>query len=101
MGTINISIDLNSIPKDLIKFVTKKDGSKGAYISLYVSEKREIDQFNNTHYVAVSIPKDQKDKYPSAIYLGNGKLFNYAPAPAATPEPINNSNNSDFDDLPF
>lgn len=60
---INISIDVNKIPKDRI-FV----GKNGKYLNLTITELREPDQYGNTHTVYL-YNKESKQKN----YVGKGK----------------------------
>ena len=94
---ISISIDLMKIPKELIKLATTKDGKKAAFITLSVGERKQVDQFNNTHYVSIYTTKEQKKEFPNTIYIGNGKQFTYD-----QPQTSKQSITDDLtDDLPF
>ena len=97
MSLINISINLDKIPKEkIIK------GEKGKYLNISVMEKKDgADQYGNTHYTIISQTKEERQNKVDKIYLGNEKVFNFD----------NNNNNNlggndfksdgDDDDLPF
>ena len=54
------------------------------------------DQFGNTHYVAISQTKEEREAKSPKVYLGNGKEFVFSDGPA--PAPANAGNDGD---LPF
>ena len=97
---INISICLSDIPKD--KIFTAQNGKK--YVSLTVVEKKEIDQWGKTHFVALSKNKDSKEE--KIVYVGSGKFVvpNTEPkqTEVVTPQDIDEMPSADdIDDLPF
>jgi len=105
---INISIDLTKIDKSRIK--EHKNGSK--YYNLTVDEKREPDQFGNTHTVYQTPTKEEREAKAPKVYIGSGKEFKFnnqqqtAPAQQAQPSNYNNApaftpNPETIDDLPF
>jgi hypothetical protein len=93
-------IYLNDDVKKVIK--TSKNGNK--YISISVIEKKEVDQYGNSHFITVFIDKDNKP------IVGNLKPLEFkeeekqeekkeeskqeSTSPAPTPQ-------NDDDDLPF
>lgn len=68
---INISICLSDIPlKD------RKQGKNGKwYCNLVVGEKKETDNYGNTHYVAIAKTKEQREANEPTVYIGNGKEY--------------------------
>ena len=76
--SIKVSICLSDIPKERIK--EGKNGKK--YVNLEVSGKKEVDQYGNSHYVAVNTFKPQEQEQQQA---------------ATETQPIAN----DTSDLPF
>lgn len=95
-----INLCLTDLPKDKIS-VSEKNGKK--YISLVVNERKDADQYGNTHSVAVNQTKDERENKKKKEYVGSGKEYNFD---------NNNQNNSytppqptnqvgDTDDLPF
>lgn len=50
------SICLSDIPKEFIK--TGKNGKK--YLDIFIGERQAPSQYGDTHFIKVSIPRDQK-----------------------------------------
>ena len=96
---IRVSIDLTKIDKSKIKNHT--NGSK--YLELVIDEKREADQYGNTHAVYINQTKEEREKQVKRCYLGNGKIYHFgnnnAPQQTNTQQsaPPPHAN----DDLPF
>jgi len=90
MATINIGINLSRLPKDKITV----DGNGNKWINLEVVERRETDKYGNTHFVAVSKTKTQRESGAITIYVGNGKVYKKQ-------EPQNSAPAQSDDDLPF
>lgn len=67
---IEFALNLQAIPKDKIWF--SKNGVK--YLTVVVTEKREPDQYGNTHTVYVKPTKDDVQNNIKTVYLGNGKV---------------------------
>jgi len=96
---INISIDLNSITEAKVK--THSNGCR--YYNMTVKERKEPDQYGNTHYVIEGQTKEEREaKAPQNFLNSSGKEFifsdNYVansnPAPSAAPA-------EEEDGLPF
>jgi len=96
MSTIlNVKINLSKAPKD--RFFK---GDKGTYLDFSIAERKEADQYGNTHNVYLY--KKGEDK----IYIGNAKMMAFnetktsnddrAELNAARP-----TQEKTFDDLPF
>lgn len=98
-------IYLNDDVKKVIK--TSKSGNK--YINISVIEKKEVDQYGNSHFITVFIDKDNKP------IIGNLKPLEFkeeekqeekkeetanTSAPTSTHSPAPTPQNDD-DDLPF
>lgn len=99
MSLINISICLDKIDKS--KVTVGKDGKK--YLNLTISKNRETDKFGNTHTVAHSQSKEEREAKVNRVFVGNGKEFvfgnnNSTPAPAPQEKPTLPQSQ---DDLPF
>lgn len=109
---ISISVCLSDLPKDKIT-TSEKNGKK--YISLIVDERKEADNYGNTHSVAVSQTKEEREAKEKKVYCGQGKAFNFnasgqsgASVPNGNKVAENGSNVPDFasgddsdDSLPF
>ncbi len=90
---INCKIDVLKIPKDkLFK------GEKGTYLDFKVAERREPDQYGNTHTCYV-----QKTKDDEKVYIGEGKAVEFQNKPIQTSQStgINGLGKAVDDDLPF
>ena len=92
---IRCSICVSDIPKDSIK----RANNGKAYLNIVVCEKKEADQFGNTHYIAISQTKEERDSGAKRVYIGEGKA--HTPS-APTMEDIDNAPAvEDISDLPF
>jgi hypothetical protein len=96
---IVIDICLSDLPKEKIK-TSQKNGKK--YIALIVSKRRDVGQYGETHTVAISKPREERDE--KTIYVGSGK--EYMPkseqTTTAAPQTSNPDPFTDPDDgLPF
>ena len=88
------SICLSDIPKEKIKAAT--NGKK--YLNICIAERREPDQYDNTHTIYVSQDKEERDAKTNKCYIGSGRAYNPQPA-AATPEAVDQMPPADVDDL--
>jgi len=80
---IIISLEVSALPKEKIK---KAENGK-LYINLILSERKEKDNYGNTHYLAVSKTKEEREAKVDTIYCGSGKRYEEKPV-AVTPEMI-------------
>jgi len=95
---INCSIDVKSISKDKIK--VHANGCH--YWSFSVKERREPDQYGNTHYIVEGQTKDERDaKAPPNYLKSSGKEYVFQDQNSPTTKVANDFNESDDDDLPF
>lgn len=96
---IRCSICVSDIPKSALK--QAKNGK--LYLGIVVCEKKEEDQFGNTHYIAVSQTKEERDAKAPRVYIGDGKAY----IPTAAAPSVDNLDDlptaevEDIDDLPF
>lgn len=93
---INVGICLSDIPKNQIK--RAKNGK--AYANIVVAERRETDQYGNTHTVYMNQTKEERQANMDRIYIGQGKgvAFNSV----GSVENIQSLPSVDeYDDLPF
>lgn len=98
MALINLSICLSDIPKEAIK-QSATNGKK--YLSLTVQDRREVDEYGNTHSVSVTQTKEQREHKEKKVYLGQGKEYHFA-ANNPTAEQVGSMPiATDVDDLPF
>ena len=86
---INAKINVKKIPKDKLF-----EGEKGTYLDIKVAERRETDQYGNTHTIYI-----QKSKDDEKIYIGDGKAVHFDQKQAA-PGHLATKAEQD-DDLPF
>jgi len=92
MGNTSISICLSDLPKE--KMTTAENGKK--YINLVLWERKKPDKYGNTHFLAVS--KGKEDKDAKTIFCGNGKTIEPKPNIVTVADV---SNNEEDDQLPF
>ena len=85
---------------DKTKIFTAKNGKK--YLSVVVTERKEVDQWGNDLVVYVSQSKDERVNKSPKIYIGNGKTYGEKPTPAQPQEaPQPQPQEEETDDLPF
>jgi len=94
-----ISVCLSDLPKD--KITEGKNGKK--YINLVVDEKKEIDQYKNSHIVYVNQTKEEREAKIGKKYVGNGREYKFN---ATTPQTLSTEqytppSSTSVDDLPF
>lgn len=108
------SICLSDIPKELIKTVTRKDGTTGKYLQLSVIEKKEPKTFEYpdgksktfTHFISCAPRKEEQVEGKNYI-LGDMQTWEGQPQPKAqapiTPEEVGSAPvaNDVTDELPF
>ena len=89
---ITLSIDVTKIDKNLIKTVTKKDGSEAKYLNLVLMPNRDgKDIYGNDGFVKQNTTKAQRDEGIQTQILGNyqdkgdGGFANRASAPSPSP----------------
>jgi hypothetical protein len=94
---ISIDICLSDIPKECI--TEGKNGKK--YIKLVMVERKEAGNYGETHFVAISQTKEQREAKMPTVYIGNAKPIIYQPKveekPTETPFSVPDKTN----DLPF
>lgn len=93
MALIVIDICLSDIPE---ASRTKSEKNGKVYAKFCVADRKEPDQFGNTHTVYMNQTKEQREAQTPKHYVGNGKAIGVAASsapPAATDGPV--------DDLPF
>ena len=94
---INCSIDVDSISAD--KIVKHANGKR--YWKFSVMERKEPDQYGNTHYVIETQSKDERDAKAPKNYLGSsGKAFTFGQT-NGSPQVASNDVAQDDNDLPF
>lgn len=67
------SICLTDIPED--KITTSSNGKK--YVNIVVDQRKEKDQYDNTHTVYMSQSKDERQAKVPKKYVGNGKEYTF------------------------
>jgi flavin reductase (DIM6/NTAB) family NADH-FMN oxidoreductase RutF len=78
-------------------------GEKGAYLDCDLTERREIDDYKNTHNIAMAQTKEARQAKDPKVYIGNGKTltFGSSSAPSAAPQQAAQAEDDDGDDVPF
>lgn len=89
------SICLSDVPKELFK----KAGNGKIYLSIGVSERKEVSVYGDTHNIIALKPKEQRTDGELPLYIGNLKKF--APVKPPTVEEINSAPPANEGDLPF
>ncbi|MBQ4214970.1 MAG: hypothetical protein II663_01695 [Bacteroidales bacterium] len=93
-----LNICLSDIDKS--KIFTAKNGKK--YLSVVVTERKEVDQYGNDLVVYVSQSKDERDNKAQKNYIGNGKTYGEKSTTAQQQEaPQPQPQDEETDDLPF
>lgn len=67
-----LNICLSDIPKNRLKYSEK---SNKVYVSLFVGERREADQFGNDLAVSMAKTKEERELGSETIYVGSGKTL--------------------------
>ncbi len=88
---INAKINVLKIPKDKL-FV----GEKGTYLDCKISERKDPDQYGNTHSIFI-----QKTKEDEKIYIGEGKAVHFGEAKKASYDDLPSQHEQNQDNLPF
>jgi hypothetical protein len=79
-------------------------GEKGAYLDCDLTERREIDDYKNTHNIALQQTKEARQAKEPKVYIGNGKTltFGSSSAPSAAPRQTAQAQDDDEDNfIPF
>jgi len=78
-------------------------GEKGAYLDCDLTERREIDDYKNTHNIAMAQTKEARQAKAPKVYIGNGKTltFGTSSAPSAAPRQAPQAQDDDESDIPF
>jgi hypothetical protein len=67
------SICLSDIPED--KITTSSNGKK--YVNIVIDQRKEKDQYDNTHSAYISQTKDERQSKVPKKYVGNGKEYTF------------------------
>jgi len=81
-------------------------GQKGAYLDCDLTERRQIDDYENTHNIAMVQTKEDRQAKAAKIYIGNGKTLTFGDSqqqskPVNTPKNEPKIDEDESDDLPF
>ncbi|MDR2927154.1 MAG: hypothetical protein LBV41_02965 [Cytophagaceae bacterium] len=98
MSIINVSLCLSDLPKDKMK-AAEKNGK--IYINLVVADRREADNYGNTHTLYVSQTKEEREAKANKTYVGQGKVVDFTPVAATTESVDAMPEAQNFNDLPF
>jgi hypothetical protein len=84
-----LKIDLLKIP-GARKFQAKDDswhvaipatslymGEKSAYLDCDLTERKQIDEYKNTHNIAMAQSKEDRQAKAAKVYIGNGKTLTF------------------------
>ena len=100
-----LDICLSDLPSEAI--TTGKNGKK--YIKLVCAERKTEGKFGETHYIALSQTKEEREAKKPATYVGGAKNVSYKNVTssksgipdAAKEEYANSMYNQNSNDLPF
>ncbi len=102
-----LDICLSDLPSEAI--TTGKNGKK--YIKLVCAERKAEGKFGETHYIALSQSKEEREAKKPATYVGGAKSYNNVTNKNVTPsksgipdaakEEYANSKYNEQSDLPF
>lgn len=93
-----LNICLSDIDKT--KIFTAKNGKK--YLSVVVTERKEVDQYGNDLVVYVSQSKDERGNKAQKNYIGSGKTYGERTTTAQPQEaPQPQQQDEETEDLPF
>lgn len=67
---IIIDLCLSDIPAEAR---TKSEKNGKVYAKFVIDERKEKDQYGNTHSVAINQTKEQREAKEKKVYVGNGK----------------------------
>jgi hypothetical protein len=79
-------------------------GEKGAYLDCDLTERREIDDYKNTHNISMAQTKEARQAKEPKVYIGNGKTLTFGTslAPSAAPRQAAQAQDDDDNDfIPF
>jgi hypothetical protein len=76
-----LDICLSDLPSEAI--TTGKNGKK--YIKLVCAERKTEGKFGETHYIALSQSKEEREAKKPATYVGGAKSYNNVTNKNATP----------------
>lgn len=95
---INCSIDLTLIDKERVK----KHSNGASYYNFSVMERKDADEYGNTHYIVEGQTKEERAaKAPKNYLRSSGKQYIFGEATADSPKASNDFSQADEDDLPF
>lgn len=92
---IVISVCLSDIPKQARR--TADNGK--VYASFVIDERKDKDQYGNTHSVSISQSKEQRAAKEKKVYVGSGKEYSFGYTKPKDYEQLPDAPNED--DLPF
>lgn len=90
------SICLSDIPKE--KITNHTNGKK--YLSIVIAEKQTVDNYGNTHSVAINQTKEQREAKEPKVYIGSGKVYEFVQRAEVVTE-VKQQELPVDDDLPF
>ncbi len=77
-------------------------GAKGAYLDCDLSERKEVDRFDNTHSIAMRQSKEARQAKEPRVFIGDGKTLTFGnsqqSAPAKSEPQFDDDGN---EDIPF
>ena len=72
ISTTSFGLDLDKIPKKLIKEFPRKDGTTGRSINLTALNFNSEDKFGKSAAIKISDTKADRDEGKESVFVGNG-----------------------------
>jgi|TARA_R110001592_G_scaffold195798_1_gene443487 hypothetical protein len=72
ISTTSFSLDLDKLPKELIKEFPRKDKTTGRSINLTALNFNSEDKFGKSAAIKISDTKAERDEGKESVFVGNG-----------------------------
>lgn len=77
-------------------------GEKSAYLDCDLTERKQIDDYKNTHNIAMAQSKEDRQAKVAKVYIGSGKTVTFGDSqPQQASAPTITSTSDEDDDIPF
>jgi hypothetical protein len=87
---ISLDLCLSKLPNEACR---RSDKNGLIYVNLVLAERREVDQFGNTHTIYVSQSKAEREASAEKVYVGSGKETKFAGNSSPAGNPFANNTN--------
>lgn len=77
-------------------------GEKGAYLDCDLSERKEVDRYDNTHSIALRQSKEARQAKEPRVFIGDGKTITFGNSQQSAPaKPEPQFDDDGNEDIPF